>query len=106
MLVLNISLSHFFLECPAKSLVTLKEMETVYEGGMAFMKWNLWNALILDELQTSKFHRNPNKNSYMPVKTRLHSDLEQPLCHLVVWHSPKDCKTKPQDYNIDNGRET
>lgn len=75
-----------FLECPAKSLVTLKKMETVYEGGMAFTKWNLWNALILDELQTSKFHRNPNKNSYMPVKTRLHLVLEWPLCHLVVWH--------------------
>ena len=65
-------------------------METVYEGGMAFMKWNLWNALILDELQTSKFHRNPNKNSYMPVKTRLHLVLEWPFCHLVVWHQPKN----------------
>lgn len=73
-------LKHFplslFLECPAKSLVTWEEIETVYEKGMAFMKWNLWNALILDELQTSKFLGNPNENSYVPVKTRLHSVLE------------------------------
>lgn len=90
MLVLKHIPLSLFLECPAKSLVTLKKMETVYEGGMAFMKWNLWNALILDELQTSKFHRNPNKNSYMPVKTRLHLVLEWPFCHLVVWHQPKN----------------
>lgn len=84
-----VCLKHFllslFLECPTKSLVTLEEIETVYEKEMAFMKWNLWNALLLDELQTSKFLRNPNENSYVPVKTRLDSVLEWSLCQLVVW---------------------
>lgn len=36
-------------------------METVYEGVDEHLNGILWNALILDELQTSKFHRNPNK---------------------------------------------
>jgi len=69
----------------AESLVALKEIEAGYERATAFMKWNSWNALILDELQASKFHRNPNKNSYMPVKTRAHSVSEWPLFHLVAW---------------------
>lgn len=54
----------------AGSCVPLKETETVYERGVAVGKWNLWNALILDELQASKFHKKPNKNSHKPVKTR------------------------------------
>lgn len=59
-------------------------MKTVYEGVIVFMKWNLWNALILDELQTSKFHKPQIKTVICQLKQDFSSS--QIGLYVIEWH--------------------
>lgn len=95
-----------FLECPAKSLVTLKEMETVYKGG-----WLLWNGICgMPLFWMSCRLPNSTETQIKTVICQLKQDFTQAWNGLYViwWYGTNlDCKKQNHKttYKFDNRRE-